>query len=417
MQILTKNTGIKVLSLFIYLIPLALLTGPFLPDLFLSLSAIIFLIIVLADRNYKYFKNIFSYLFLSFCFIIIFSSILSEFKYFSLESSLVYVRFGLFALAVWFVIDNNRFFLKNFTIIFSIIMIFCVVDGYYQYLSGVSIFGYNTYDGFRLTLPFDNKLFLGGYLSRLFPLMLGLIILNSKSKYSYIFLCLMIILVDILVYVTGERTALVLMLISTIFIIMFLSKFRLLRIATLLISLISITIISVSDPSTKNRNINQTLDQLGVSSETGDINYLSPLHEGLILTGINMFKNNIFLGVGANNFRNQCDKLENKVNEYSCSSHPHSIPMQLMAETGILGFLYYVALLFFIFFILTRQLYGQLFDIKILVYNDYQICLICCLLLSIFPFLPSNNFFNNWINIIFYLPVGFFLHSIYSNTS
>ena len=45
--------------------------------------------------------------------------------------------------------------------------------------------------------------------------------------------------------------------------------------------------------------------------------------------------------------------------------------------------------------------------------TDYQICLIGCFIIIFNPFTPSLNFFSNWINIIHFLPVGFYLHSVY----
>ena len=47
-------------------------------------------------------------------------------------------------------------------------------------------------------------------------------------------------------------------------------------------------------------------------------------------------------------------------------------------------------------------------------FNDYEICLIIAIVLSLWPLVPSNNFFNNWINVIYFLPIGFLLHSIYT---
>jgi hypothetical protein len=32
----------------------------------------------------------------------------------------------------------------------------------------------------------------------------------------------------------------------------------------------------------------------------------------------------------------------------------------------------------------------------------------------LFPFMPTGNFFNSWVNIIIYLPLGFLLNEIYS---
>jgi len=47
--------------------------------------------------------------------------------------------------------------------------------------------------------------------------------------------------------------------------------------------------------------------------------------------------------------------------------------------------------------------------------SDYQVCLIAGTLISVWPFSPNGNFFNNWLAIIYSLPIGFYLHSIYGN--
>ena len=45
--------------------------------------------------------------------------------------------------------------------------------------------------------------------------------------------------------------------------------------------------------------------------------------------------------------------------------------------------------------------------------SDYQVCLLACLLITVWPLSPNGNFFNNWLAICYSLPVGFYLHSIY----
>jgi hypothetical protein len=37
------------------------------------------------------------------------------------------------------------------------------------------------------------------------------------------------------------------------------------------------------------------------------------------------------------------------------------------------------------------------------------------ILITIWPLAPTGNFFNNWLSIIYYLPVGIFLWSINNN--
>ena len=45
--------------------------------------------------------------------------------------------------------------------------------------------------------------------------------------------------------------------------------------------------------------------------------------------------------------------------------------------------------------------------------TDYQVCLLAGILITVWPFSPNGNFFNNWLMITYSLPVGFYLQSIY----
>ena len=82
--------------LFCFL-PLVILTGPFLPDLFISTIALLFLYLSFKYRLKKYYFNKFFIIFALFYLYLVVNSILSEFTNFSIQSSVVYFRFGISA--------------------------------------------------------------------------------------------------------------------------------------------------------------------------------------------------------------------------------------------------------------------------------------------------------------------------------
>ena len=417
MNLSLKNHLLNISSYLVFLIPFALLTGSFLPDLFLSITCTICTFILFKEKEFKYFKNKFFLFFMLFLFILLICSISSEHIYFSLKSSATYFRFGLFSIVIWFLIENQKNFIKYFTIIFIITYSVALCDGYFQYFNGQSLFGITNLDHHvRLNLILNDKLILGGYLARLFPLLMALIIYNydSQSKFYYFFIGVLIILTDSLVYMTGERTALGLMFLITLFIILFMNKLRTLRILTFFISISIIILLSIYNPSIKERNIDQTFDQIGIQS--AEKNLFSPVHDRYYKGAWNMFMKFPILGVGPNNFRNLCgDKKYAVVDriDFACSTHPHNTYIQLAAETGIIGLLTIFILLNYLCIKIIRH-FISLFNLSRHRLSDYQICLIGCFFLTLWPILPTQNFFNNWINIIYYLPVGFYLHSIYS---
>ena len=60
---------------------------------------------------------------------------------------------------------------------------------------------------------------------------------------------------------------------------------------------------------------------------------------------------------------------------------------------------------------MLNHLKGALFK-KEYLFSDFQICLLAAILITIWPFAPTGNFFNNWISIIYYFPVGLFFWSV-----
>ena len=54
-----------------------------------------------------------------------------------------------------------------------------------------------------------------------------------------------------------------------------------------------------------------------------------------------MFFHNPLIGIGPNNFRQLCAEKDYGIyEERGCSTHPHHILSQVLAELGIIGFFY-----------------------------------------------------------------------------
>ena len=122
---------------------------------------------------------------------------------------------------------------------------------------------------------------------------------------------------------------------------------------------------------------------------------------------------NIFFGHGPKIFRILCKekKYESSIPwAPACSTHPHNTYIQLLAETGIIGTFPVSIILFFIVYIFFRQgLQIYIFSKQPAYISDAKICLYTAVLITLWPLVPSGNFFVNWLNIIYFLPVGFLL--------
>ena len=196
------------------------------------------------------------------------------------------------------------------------------------------------------------------------------------------------------------------------------------RSVLLVISVSLVVLISNYFPEYKNRMIDVTAKQLQktVDKSTGEIEIFSSQHQVVYASAFRMFLDNKFTGIGPKNFRVICkdpkyfiaDKKTFKKFKSSCETHPHNSYLQLLTETGIPGFAFIFLLLLIIVYVSIKHFFYKHLKNNY-IFSDYQLCLIVAIFISIWPIVPSGNFFNNWLSIVYYFPVGFLLHSLQTN--
>ena len=135
-------------------------------------------------------------------------------------------------------------------------------------------------------------------------------------------------------------------------------------------------------------------------------------HDSLIRTAYNMFKGQPIVGHGPKMFRIKCKNKEYAIGISPCMTHPHNFYIQLLAETGIIGFLFLFGMLSYLLYVAVIQFRSIIFKQK-RPFSDYQVCLLAGILITVWPLAPNGNFFNNWLMIVYSLPTGFYLQSIY----
>ena len=410
---ISKNLITNFMGIVLCFIPLALLTGPFLPDLFVSITVLLFIYLSIKEKLWSYYNNKFFIFFICFYAYFIVSSLLSENVLFSLESSFFYFRFGIFTLAVWYLLESDKNLNKRFALYLIITFSLAILDGYWQYFFGDSIFGYESNSPNRMTLTFNDKMILGGYLARLYPFLFALMILNYSHNKNFILLIfIFLILIDCLTFLTGERTALGLLALFTIMVLFLTSQYKMLRLITIIISIIVLSFIALTNNSLKHRNIDVTINQIvNSSNDSNYLTYFTPNHQSLATTSIKIYKDHLIFGSGPKQFRILCDKYAITDAYKFCSTHPHNSYLQLASETGTIGILFIIIPFIFISVILFKHLLKKISG-KQDILSDYQVILLICIFLTLWPILPTQNFFNNWINVIYYLPLGFLLQSL-----
>ena len=394
-------------SLLIALLPLSLISGPFLSDLSIVLICIFFLTNVFLKKEYHFFKNKFIIIFIIFTLYLFINSLINYYDIHSIRSSLGYLRFGIFSLGVFYFLEKRQEILNWLFIIFTLCYLTLIFDGYYQYFNKVSFFlEVETPTSGRISSLFGSELIMGSYLSRIFPIFLGITFYLFKEKKSVLlFLSIIFILIEALIFLSGERASFFFNTLGAIYIILMIKDFKKIRLFSFVISLVVIVFLSFYDGSAKQRIVDETVNQMGLTSDKKHI--FSEVHESHYLSAYKMFLDNKILGIGVRNFRNYCNQDQYKVAERSCTTHPHNTYVQLLSETGLIGFIFGILVLIYFIHISLKHLFGVIIKKKYY-FNDFEVCMLAAILISIWPFVPTGNFLNNWVAIIYYFPVGFF---------
>ena len=408
---------VKFPKILLILLPGLLITGPFLPDLSISIIALFFLIYCILEKNFQYFNYfIFKILFIFYLWILI-CSLFSENVIFSLFTSLFYIRFLIFSAALYFFLEKDAKLVRKIFFSISIFFSILIFDSFFQYFSNYNILGWPVYEDGRISSFFGKELILGSYFSRLLPFFLGLYCLNIKFLeknriLNYIAITILLSTV-FCIFISAERASVLFFFMTFISLFFLLSKHRVIIFAAIILMLLSFLISYINKNKTYLRLVNHSVTQFEkrqVQKEFNFFNYIPLTHYDLYKTAHNMFDKNKFFGVGPKGFRIECKKNEYKSGSLSCNTHPHSTYLQLLAETGLIGSLIILSLFFLLMYSLIKHF---VFKIKKkILFVDSQLCFFSATLITLWPFVPSGNFFGNWLNIIYYLPLGFVVYNL-----
>ena len=404
----TSELFINFLSYLVILLPVFLISGPFLSDMTISILAVSSFFFL---RNKKFYFNNFFIFFIIFWILIIISSLFSDYKLISLKSSFLYFRFFMFSLFVWWILEINKNILNKIYTVLIFCFLIIIIDSIFQYFNGSNILKMKIIREDRISSFFGDELIMGSYLMRLFPLLVALSFFfykkNKHEKYLYISI-IFLIFIQITIFLSGERTSFILFNLSILLFILFLNNFKQTRILIFLIYSIVLSLLLISESPFKKRIINLTLTDSQVL-EFKKPNYIfSKQYHEHYLSAFKMFQDNILIGIGPKNFREKCKEKKYNFSKLTCSNHPHNMPLQLLSETGVFSFFLYLILNFLVWSSLLKNIYTKIFYKKFNL-DNVQISLLIGMAIMIFPLSPNGNIFNNWLSIIIFYPVGFLL--------
>ena len=312
-------------------------------------------------------------------------------------------------MCVWHTAREDAKLFDKIFFVLTLIYLLLIFDSYLQFITGTNLLNFEKV-GVRVSSFFGDELVLGSYVTRFFPIYVGLYFYNAKKRKIFLLekiaVVFIFILISILVIITGERTAFILYFICLILIFFFirgLTKMKFFFILAFIVS--SLLFISFNEKNFE-RLITETKDQIFIKDKI--VFYGERRHEYANVS-INIFKDNIIFGSGPKTYRIKSKDDRYRISDLSWNTHPHNIYFQLLAETGLLGTIFIFSTFIYLFILLFRNYLINYKNKKDLRLNlNIKSFFIIAIVINIFPLVPSGNFFNNWMSIVFFYPVALY---------
>ena len=372
-----------------------------------------------------------------------------------LIKSIIFFRFFLMLIVIYLLNKFDILNIKYFFISTSLAVSLVSFDIIYQYIFSFNLIGLESY-GHHNTSFFGDEYIAGGFVQNFsfFLILLLAFTLKNKTKTRFILTTISICFLASSILLSGNRMPLILFLFGLFLLFLLNKELRKIVLVGLISLFILLQFIIYSDPQLKDSykslyaNIyliysgfinpyktkeaiekKDKLEEKNLTVQKKKKDYSFPLysekiylinisqspHIRLFLTAIDTWKKNIIFGNGIKSFRVDCSKLQSL--EYNlgeevmkfkknrlCSTHPHNYYLEILTETGIVGFFIFLILgLLFIFFILKNLKVFKKNNIENLVLLGSTISLI----LEIIPFKVSGSIFttNNTTYIILLLAI------------
>jgi O-antigen ligase len=279
----------------------SLITGPFLPDLIVVITSLLLIInykkVILAIKSSKVLQVLFV-----FWIYINFTSIFSQVPNVSFFSSITFIRFLLFIIAINLFLQNTKY--KNI-IFFSFLILYSALffDSIFQILNGKNIIGIPI-DGDRVSSFFGDELIMGSFVARTFPIVLYLFFETDWKNKNFIYYYLILISL-FCVLVSAERTSLVMYVIILLGSFFFFKKAQIIKFISFFFIIFCISLLFRYQAF--ERLYSHTIKQF-INNSNSTINLFSYRHELHFLAGYKIFQDHKFFGAGIKSFRYLCSK-------------------------------------------------------------------------------------------------------------
>ena len=407
-----------IIFLFSFL-PISLILGNTAINLNILIIDLFFLFTCFFQKKWSWIKNKYFFFFIFIWIYLILNStisanlITSTFDYITKQNvypqqesiirSVGFIRFIIFLFAVQYFFINSKKFINQIFLYWSIIIFVILIDIIFESIFGYNLLGFKSPSPERIASFFNDELVVGGFVLGFSFLISGFLFKltknDSKKKiFSSIFFCLSIICI----YLSGERSNFIKALIIVSIILFSINNVYLPvnKKYIFLLIIIGIVLPPIISKDIYLRQLGffkriQLYDQGSIYERFGHIKHFAHYE-----TAWQVFKDYPIRGIGNAKFKYICHNekyfnAEIRISGDRCSSHPHTVHLEILSEQGVIG---YLIIIFTIFNVLFNSLkvYRKTGDIT-------HLSSILFVAVFFIPFVPTGSFFSTFNGTIFWL--------------
>ena len=337
--------------------------------------------------------------------------------------SVLFFKYLLIYFILRFLIEKKDIKLNLFFIICFVSSLFVCFDIFFQYYYGKDIFGFETlYPGRRLGGPFGDELIAGGYIQRfsLFSFFALPLIFSKYSNNVSKFLIPILFSIFILgIILAGNRMPILLFLFSIVLIAIFQKQTRKFFIPFAIIFSVIFLILFKSNDQIRTHflGFHDKIVRIVVAVKNKDFNSKNnPQYLKEFATFYDTWLMNKYVGGGIKNFRFYCHIRPNiqKDSKFVCNMHPHNYYLEILTETGLVGFIVIATIILITFYITFIRKY---FIVSSLNKNNLIIPFIFLFITEVFPLKSTGSFFTTGNATYFFLILGILIALVRKDNS
>ncbi len=408
------------INLLIFLIPVSFIAGNMIVNINLILL-ILSTLILYGNKVFKIRYFVLDKLFFAFFFLVLLTGIINDYYFYSISlawkgyfttiiKSIFFLKYLLLYIVLRYLVETNTLNLKYFFSSCTLMSVFVSFDIIYQFFNGTDIFGYEGIKN-KLGGPFGDELIAGGYIQRFSIFSFFLIPLfysNQFGKYLKIIIPILFIIFFIGIVLSGNRMPLILFLFTVSLIVLFQKQTRKYFLPSIIIFILIFSLLFNFNNKVKYNYMafyTQISQMMTIVLEKDFSSKRKPPYLKEFTSFHGTWLMNKYIGGGIKNFRYYCHERSNidKNSKFICNMHPHNYYLEILTETGVVGF-FLISIIFIIILHLTFLkkyfLKSKLNDNKII------IAFIFLFIAEIFPIKSTGSFFTTGNTTYLFLLIG-----------